>query len=54
MSGLLPILERWVARTTTGDRAELRDLPEDLPMVGAVGVGRELPRHDVPAVQRFT
>ena len=27
---LLPILERWVAGTTTGDRAELRDLPDDL------------------------
>ena len=29
---LLPILERWVAKTTTGDRSELRDLPEDLPI----------------------
>ncbi len=29
---LLPILKEWAARTTTGDRAELRDLPEDLPM----------------------
>jgi ATP-dependent DNA helicase DinG len=29
---LLPILERWVAKTATGDRAELRDLPEDLPI----------------------
>ena len=29
---LLPILERWVATTATGDRAELRDLPEDLPI----------------------
>jgi ATP-dependent DNA helicase DinG len=29
---LLPMLERWVAGTTTGDRAELRDLPDDLPI----------------------
>ena len=29
---LLPILKKWVAGTTTGDRAELKDLPEDLPM----------------------
>ncbi len=29
---LLPILKKWVAGTTTGDRAELNDLPEDLPM----------------------
>ena len=29
---LLPILKDWAATTKTGDRAELRDLPEDLPM----------------------
>jgi ATP-dependent DNA helicase DinG len=29
---LLPILKQWAATTTTGDRAELKDLPEDLPM----------------------
>ena len=29
---VLPILKKWVAATTTGDRAELKDLPEDLPM----------------------
>jgi ATP-dependent DNA helicase DinG len=29
---LLPILKRWAAETKTGDRAELKDLPEDLPM----------------------
>jgi ATP-dependent DNA helicase DinG len=29
---LLPILKEWAAATTTGDRAELKDLPEDLPM----------------------
>jgi ATP-dependent DNA helicase DinG len=29
---LLPMLERWAAETETGDRAELADLPEDLPL----------------------
>ena len=38
---LLPILERWVATTTTGDRAELRDLPEDLPLWSDVSASAE-------------
>ncbi len=38
---LLPILERWVARTTTGDRAELRDLPEDLPIWSELSASAE-------------
>jgi ATP-dependent DNA helicase DinG len=29
---LLPMLERWAVETDTGDRAELADLPEDLPL----------------------
>jgi ATP-dependent DNA helicase DinG len=29
---LLPMISEWAATTATGDRAELRDLPEDLPM----------------------
>jgi ATP-dependent DNA helicase DinG len=29
---LLPVIQEWAARTKTGDRAELRDLPEDLPL----------------------
>jgi ATP-dependent DNA helicase DinG len=29
---LLPMLEEWVRATDTGDRAELRELPEDLPL----------------------
>ncbi len=28
----LPVINDWAKTTTTGDRAELRDLPEDLPM----------------------
>lgn len=29
---LLPIVDAWVKTTQTGDRAELRDVPEDLPL----------------------
>ena len=29
---VLPMLERWAATTRTGDRAELTDLPDDLPL----------------------
>ena len=29
---LLPVIDAWVATTETGDRAELRDLPEDVPI----------------------
>ena len=28
----LPVIDQWVSGTRTGDRAELRDLPEDLPL----------------------
>ena len=38
---LLPMLERWVAETTTGDRAELRDLPEDLPIWSELSASAE-------------
>src|SRR5688500_2296465 len=29
---LLPVIQDWASRTTTGDRAEIKDVPEDLPM----------------------
>jgi len=29
---MLPIINAWLKKTETGDRAELRDLPEDLPL----------------------
>ena len=46
---LLPILDAWASRTETGDRAELDELPEDLPLWSDISaVGRELPRHRVP------
>ena len=47
----LPIIERWAADTDTGDRAEIDDLPEDLPFWGEIAatsencVGTECPRY---------
>jgi ATP-dependent DNA helicase DinG len=38
---LLPILKDWAATTKTGDRAELRELPEDLPMWKAISAEAE-------------
>jgi ATP-dependent DNA helicase DinG len=49
---LLPIVRQWAARTETGDRAELEDLPDDLPFwtdVAATAdscLGAECPRFD--------
>lgn len=48
---LLPILDAWVQKTETGDRAELRDLPEDLPLWKEIAadaetcLGTECPRY---------
>ena len=48
---LLPIIGQWLRTTTTGDRAELRHLPEDLPLWKDVAadadtcLGTECPRH---------
>ena len=33
---LLPIIDAWAKTTGTGDRAELRELPEDLPLWGEI------------------
>jgi ATP-dependent DNA helicase DinG len=47
----LPIIEQWAAKTQTGDRAEIGDLPEDLPFWGEISatsehcIGTECPRH---------
>src|SRR5215216_4550714 len=47
----LPIIEKWVAETSTGDRAEIDDLPEDLPFWSEISatsencVGTECPRY---------
>jgi ATP-dependent DNA helicase DinG len=48
----LPVIADWAAATTTGDRAELRDLPEDLPLWSLISadaetcLGAECPRYD--------
>jgi ATP-dependent DNA helicase DinG len=48
----LPIVQEWSARTETGDRAELEDLPEDVPFWNDVAataetcLGVECPRYD--------
>jgi ATP-dependent DNA helicase DinG len=48
----LPVITEWAATTTTGDRAELRDLPEELPLWGQVSadaetcLGAECPRYN--------
>ena len=47
----LEMIRSWVARTKTGDRAELRDLPEDLPLWKEIAaeaescLGTECPRY---------
>jgi ATP-dependent DNA helicase DinG len=55
----LPIIREWSARTDTGDRAELQDLPEDLPFWNEVSataetcLGTECPRYDDCFVTRM-
>jgi ATP-dependent DNA helicase DinG len=54
----LPIIRDWSARTETGDRAELEDLPEELPFWNEVSaaaetcLGAECPRYDECFVTR--
>jgi ATP-dependent DNA helicase DinG len=55
----LPIVREWSTRTETGDRAELEDLPEDLPFWNEVAataescLGTECPRYDECFVTRM-
>ena len=48
----LPVISEWAATTATGDRAELSDLPEDLPLWGQISadaetcLGAECPRYN--------
>ena len=55
----LPIVREWSTRTDTGDRAELEDLPEDLPFWSEVSataetcLGTECPRYDECFVTRM-
>ena len=47
----LPIVQEWAGRTTTGDRAELRDVPEDFPVWKEISaeaetcLGQKCPRY---------
>ena len=55
----LPIVREWSTRTETGDRAELEDLPEELPFWNDVAataetcLGTECPRYDECFVTRM-
>jgi ATP-dependent DNA helicase DinG len=55
----LPIIERWAPHSETGDRAELSDLPEDLPLWHEVSataetcLGSECPRYSECFVTRM-
>src|SRR5207248_1172649 len=55
----LPMIAEWAGRTETGDRAELDDLPEDLPFWKEVSaaaetcLGGECPRFDECFVTRM-
>ena len=55
----LPIIERWMATTETGDRAELCDLPEDVPIWKEIAaesescLGVECPQYDPCFVTRM-
>jgi ATP-dependent DNA helicase DinG len=55
----LPIIRDWSTRTQTGDRAELEDLPEDVPLWNEVAataetcLGTECPRYDECFVTRM-
>jgi len=55
----LPIIREWSATTQTGDRAELEDLPEDVPLWNEVSatadtcLGTECPRYDECFVTRM-
>jgi ATP-dependent DNA helicase DinG len=59
ISVFLPIIREWSARTETGDRAELADLPEDVPVWNEVSstaetcLGTECPRYDDCFVTRM-
>jgi ATP-dependent DNA helicase DinG len=55
----LPIIQQWASTTETGDRAEIADLPEDLPFWGEIAAtsenctGTECPRYQDCFVTRM-
>jgi ATP-dependent DNA helicase DinG len=56
---LLPMIDEWAKQTETGDRAELRDLPEDLPVwkemtaSAETCLGAECPQFDTCYITRM-
>ena len=56
---LLPIVDEWLKQTDTGDRAELRDLPEDMAFWGQISaeadtcLGAECPQYSDCFVTRM-
>jgi ATP-dependent DNA helicase DinG len=56
---LLPIIDAWAKTTETGDRAELRDLPDNLPLWSEIAaeadtcLGNECPRYNDCFVTRM-
>jgi ATP-dependent DNA helicase DinG len=55
----VPVIEEWSKRTDTGDRAEMAELPDDLPFWGEIAassencIGTECPRHTECFVTRM-
>ncbi len=55
----LPIIERWSRTTETGDKAEIEDLPEDLPVWASIAasaencLGTDCPQYDSCFVTRM-
>jgi ATP-dependent DNA helicase DinG len=55
----VPAIDAWAARSDTGDRAELEELPEDLPFWSGIAassencIGTECPRYDDCYVTRL-
>ena len=55
----IPLIDAWAARTDIGDRAELEELPEDLPFWTGIAassencIGTECPRYDECFVTRL-
>ena len=55
----LPTIRQWSERTETGDRAEIEDLPEDLPLWSDISataetcLGTDCPRHEDCFVTRM-
>jgi ATP-dependent DNA helicase DinG len=56
---LMPLVDTWAQQTETGDRAELRDLPEDLPFWKSLSaeaescLGNECPRYSECFITRM-